>query len=322
MDDDVVLGLDGGGTRTRVAVADRDGCVLGHAERGGASIEFNDPETARQNLEEGVRAALSDAGRSVDDVAAVTAGIAGLGLPDAVEEARRALDIDGLDCETRVVTDAEVAHIGAFQRDPGVVAICGTGSIVFGITADGDRISNYDCVHHAHAGARTLGERALHAILAREAPADWALADDLLDHWGYESEAALRAGVRDEDRFSDASPENPLDRVAPLITAAAADGDACAGAICDDAVTNVVTGIRVVGGYLDTPVSVAPVGSVLTSGYMAAELRRRISDFDGYQHVDPAMSPVRGAVFDAIDRVGGAGSVVVEQLSRHTVEND
>jgi glucosamine kinase len=47
MNDEVVVGIDGGGTRTRVIVADLDGHVLGVTERGGASTEFNDPETAR-----------------------------------------------------------------------------------------------------------------------------------------------------------------------------------------------------------------------------------------------------------------------------------
>lgn len=62
MDNDVVVGLDGGGTRTRVAVADFDGHLLGAAERGGASVEFNDPEVARENLRTAVQTALADAG--------------------------------------------------------------------------------------------------------------------------------------------------------------------------------------------------------------------------------------------------------------------
>ena len=318
MSDDVVVGVDGGGTRTRVAVADLRGRVLGVAERGGASTEFNDPETARRNLREGVRTALADAGRSPNDVAALTAGVAGLGAPRDYAEVERALDTDAFACEARVVNDAVVAHLGAFRGDPGVVAICGTGSIVFGITADGDRVSNYDCLHYARAGAHKLGERALHGLLGGEAP-DWALRDRLLDRWDCESTADLRAAVRDENRFTSASSGNPPGRVAPLVTAAAANGDAFARAICDDAIAEVLTGIRVVGGYLDAPVAVAPAGSVLRSEYMTAELRRQVADVAGYRAVDPAMSPVVGAAFDAIDRVTEADDAVVERLTTHTV---
>lgn len=48
-----------------------------------------------------------------------------------------------------MVSDAVVAHVGAFRGDPGIVAICGTGSLVFGVTAAGEQISNYECVHYA-----------------------------------------------------------------------------------------------------------------------------------------------------------------------------
>lgn len=337
MSDDVVIGVDGGGTRTRVAVADLGGRVLGVAERGGASSEFNDPETARQNLREGVGDALADAGRSPGDVAALTAGIGGVAEQQDRAAAERALELDGLACEPRVVNDAVVAHVGAFRGDPGVVAICGTGSLVFGITADGEQVSNYDCLHYARAGAHNLGERALHALLSGEAPADWPLGDRLLDHWDCDSMADLRAAVCDEDWFTNASSGNPLDRTAPLVTAAAADGDRFARAICDDAVAEVLTGVRLVGGFLDAPVAVAPAGSVLRSDYMTAELRRQCADAEGYRAVEPAMSPVAGAVFDAIGRVaeadaeGGADTgtgadagtdaddAVVERLTDHAL---
>ena len=317
MSTDVVLGLDGGGTRTRAAVTDLDGHLLGVAERGGASIEFNDPRIARDNLRSAVRAAVSDASHSIQDVVAFTAGIGGVGVPGAAEEAEQAFSIDGLQCEVRVVSDGVVAHIGAFCGGPGIVAICGTGSVVFGVTAEGEQIRNYDCVHHARAGAHALGERALHALLSGDAPTDWALADRLLNRWECESVATLRNAVRDEDRFTNASSENPFDRVAPLITAAAADGDDFAEAICGDAVEEVVTGIRIVGGYLDNPIDVAPAGSVLRSEYMTAELRQQVEDIAGYQYVDPAMRPVAGAVFDAIDRTTEADDAVIERLTDH-----
>lgn len=319
MSDDVVLGVDGGGTRTRVAVADLDGRLLGVAERGGASVEFNDPEVARANLRGGVRAALSDAGRSVRDVAAFTAGIGGVGAPGAAEEAEQALAVDGLPCEVRVVSDAVVAHVGAFRGDPGVVAICGTGSVVFGVTSEGEQIRNYDCVHYARASAHDVGQRTLHAIVSGEAPAEWALTDRLLNRWECESVADLREAVRDTDRFTNASSENPFDRVAPLVTAAARDGNDFARTICDNAVEEVVTGVRIVGGYLDDPRSVAPAGGVLRSEYVTAELRRRVADVDGYRYARPAMSPVAGAVFDAIDRATGADDAVVERLADHPV---
>lgn len=319
MSDDVVIGVDGGGTKTRAVVAEFDGRVVGTAEQSGASTEHNTPETARRNLRDGVRNALDDARRSLDDIAALTAGIAGLNAPEDYAEAERFLDIDALPCEPRVVNDAVVAHIGALRGDPGIVIVCGTGSIVLGVTADGRRIRNYDCLHYARAAARHLGEQALHALLAGETPANWALRDRLLDRWDCESVSHLREAVCSDDRFDHSSSGNPLDRTAPLLTAAAADGDSIARTICDDALEEVLTGVRLVGGYLDEPVAVAPAGSVLRSTYMTTELRRRLADATDYRVVTPMMSPVGGAVFDAIDRVRKRSDGVVEQITDHPI---
>ncbi|MFB6121783.1 MAG: hypothetical protein ABEJ68_11790 [Halobacteriaceae archaeon] len=272
---DVVVGLDGGGTHTRVAVAALDGRILGAAERGGASTEHNDPRAACANLRGGVRTAFDDAGRVPADVAALTG-------------------------------------------DPGVVALAGTGSIVLGRTADGEQVRNYDCGHYARTAARHVTQRALHAMLAGEVPADWPLGDRLLDRWGCDSLAALRSAVRDGARFSTTESGNALDSAAPLVTAAAADGDPTARALCDDAVDEMETGIRCVAGYLAPPVAITPVGSVLRSDYVRAELGRR---FDGTDRrvVDPVLSPVAGAVYDGIERTAGADENTVERLADHEV---
>lgn len=319
MGNNVVVGLDGGGTRTRVAVADLDGHILGVAKRGGASTEFNDSKMARQNLREGVRTALTDAEQSPSDVAALTAGVGSLNISDNYTLTEQALDIDGLACEPHVVTDEEIAHTGAFRNNPGIVAICGTGSLVFGITADGKQISNYDFIQYARAGAHNLGERALHAILGSETPVEWTLGDQLLDHWDCDSVPDLRMAVYDEDRFTNVPSGNPLDSVAPLITAAAGDGDPTAQTMCNDAIAEVVTGVRLVGGFLDNPVTVASAGSVLRSKYMSAEFQRQVADVENYRVVEPAMSPVAGAVFDAIDRVTNTNDAVVEWLTDHAI---
>ena len=107
--------------------------------------------------------------------------------------------------------------------------------------------------------------------------------------------------------------------MAPPVTAAAADGDAFARTICDDAVTEVLTRIRLAGGFLDAPVAVATAGSVLRSEYVTAELRQQVGDVDGYRAVEPTPSPVAGAVFDAIDRVAGADDAVVGELKTHAI---
>lgn len=60
-------------------------------------------------------------------------------------------------------------------------------------------------------------------------------------------------------------------------------------------------------------------GSVLQSSYMAAELQRSFADGARYRVVEPALSPVAGAVFDAMSRAGSPSDAVVERLAGHPV---
>ena len=59
----LVLGIDGGGTSCRAALATADGRVIGRAKSGAANIR-TDLTGARQNIVEAARLAFVDAGRT------------------------------------------------------------------------------------------------------------------------------------------------------------------------------------------------------------------------------------------------------------------
>lgn len=43
----------------------------------------------------------------------------------------------GIDCLKQHVNDAVVAHSGALLKDPGIIVISGTGSIIYALTEEG-----------------------------------------------------------------------------------------------------------------------------------------------------------------------------------------
>ena len=49
-----------------------------------------------------------------------------------------------------------IAHAGALRSAPGIIAISGTGSVVFGVNEAGRRLRNYDFRHYARSAARHL----------------------------------------------------------------------------------------------------------------------------------------------------------------------
>jgi glucosamine kinase len=119
------LGIDGGGTGCRAAVADPSGRVLGHGTAGPANIA-SDPETARRNILSAARAALaaSATGADLTDLVAGL-GLAGANASGAADALRHSLPF----ARSRIETDAVTATLGALGDADGIVAALGTGSV-------------------------------------------------------------------------------------------------------------------------------------------------------------------------------------------------
>ncbi len=116
------LGIDGGGTGCRAAVADAAGRVLGRGEAGPANIA-SDPEGAAANILAAAGSAVAAAGGG--EVRAAGLGLAGANAAGAAERLRDALPWRRI----AVVTDGITAVKGALGPEDGVVAALGTGSV-------------------------------------------------------------------------------------------------------------------------------------------------------------------------------------------------
>ncbi|HVG48280.1 MAG TPA: BadF/BadG/BcrA/BcrD ATPase family protein [Rubellimicrobium sp.] len=182
------LGIDGGGTGCRAAVADEDRRVLGRGAAGPANIA-SDPEGARANILAAARAAVVEAGLSESEVPALRAGLglAGANAGGTVERLRSALPF----ASVRIATDAVAAVKGALGVADGIVAALGTGS-VFGLQQAGEvrQIGGWGLVlGDEGSGAwmgRTLLSRALRAVDGF-VPMTPLLAEVLEDHGGAEA---------------------------------------------------------------------------------------------------------------------------------------
>ena len=126
------LGIDGGGTGCRAAVADASGRILGTGEAGPANLT-SDPEGTRANILAATRVALSVAVGEAAVEAELPRLVAGLGLAGA-NTTGAVLDLPF--ARVRLETDAITAVKGALWGGDGIVAAIGTGS-VFACQRDG-----------------------------------------------------------------------------------------------------------------------------------------------------------------------------------------
>lgn len=162
-----VLGIDGGGTRTRAAVLDETGRMRAFAEGASVNLDDHPPAEATRRLQE-LLAEL----RRTDPSASAPFDAAFLGLGGVLSrrdrhEARRVAFAAGLAAEgaLQVHHDAYVALEGGLSGAPGVLVVAGTGSNCFGRAADGAeaRSGNWGPILGDEGSGHWLGLEAIRA---------------------------------------------------------------------------------------------------------------------------------------------------------------
>ena len=130
-----VLGIDGGGTRTRASIM-AGGQLLAHAENGSIKRLRVGPEIAEANLRVVLKDVYAQAG--VTNVYAASVGVASAAMPGTKEWITAVFNDFGVE-HSEVVGDEVIALDAAFHGGPGILQIAGTGSNTIGRAADGSR---------------------------------------------------------------------------------------------------------------------------------------------------------------------------------------
>jgi N-acetylglucosamine kinase-like BadF-type ATPase len=134
----LVVGVDGGGTRTRAVVLD-GGRTLGEGAAGPSNPLRVGIANGATAIREAVDKACAAALVRRDDLVAVGVGLAGVRRLDIRSRMRDVL-VEKLGIKNiELVSDGDIALYGATDGHPGVVVISGTGSISVGVNRQGKR---------------------------------------------------------------------------------------------------------------------------------------------------------------------------------------
>ena len=131
------IGVDGGGTGTRLKLAGRDGQILAHAESGPSALGQG-PEQAWRHIQQAVQTAAAVAGLAPLDLAqcGIGLGLSGVSVAAqanafmAQQPGYAALALDG---------DGFTTVLGAHGGQPGAVVAAGTGTVGEALRRDGSR---------------------------------------------------------------------------------------------------------------------------------------------------------------------------------------
>jgi glucosamine kinase len=127
-----VMGVDGGATKTLAAVLDLDSRALHVAHAGPSNEDAIGVRAAVQAILEVSDRAIEAAGIARDDLSSAVLAVAGTDTDAIAGHVRGARPDDWI-----VVNDVVAAWAAATGAQPGIGAIAGTGSNVFGVGRDG-----------------------------------------------------------------------------------------------------------------------------------------------------------------------------------------
>lgn len=130
-----VVGVDCGGTSTKVLVADQSGRIVGRGRGGPANYAVDGYDGVMQRVEQALAQALAQAALSWEDLlgqgAVLAAGVSGTSIPGSAARLERGWREQGFQ-DVTVSVDALVALMGALSGKDGAIVISGTGSVGYG----------------------------------------------------------------------------------------------------------------------------------------------------------------------------------------------
>lgn len=131
---ELLLGIDGGGSKCCAVIANAQGEILGRG-MGGSANAYQNLTQAKISIIDAATVALQDAGLPLDAMQQLTVGmgLAGVNVPSVFAAMQQWLHPFK---KIHLTTDLHIACLGAHNGEQGAVIIAGTGSCGYALVAD------------------------------------------------------------------------------------------------------------------------------------------------------------------------------------------
>ncbi len=291
MSADLILGIDGGGSKVLVALADRAGNVLRMARSGG--VNPMDNPNWRRELDLSLRPFIEER-----RLAAVAAALPAYGeVARLSEQQREAIKASFPKAHKHILNDVDAAHLGAFAGKPGILILSGTGSMAWARNADdvSARVGGWGDVIGDEGSSYWIGRTALGLVsqsLDGRAPPT-ALATAIFEFLGLDGADPINAlgGWASEL----ANPRAQIAGLSVLVDRLAREGDAGAVHLIEQAAAELAKHVEAISHHCDAAADWTHAGGTFASNTLLAALERQI----GRPAAEPRLPPIGGALLAA-----------------------
>jgi len=310
MDTLKIFGLDGGGTTTRLRLADGDNRAIWEGRGDGMNPNALPIGEVAERMGRLFDEAFRATGLGAADFAAGCLGVAGADRPSEHAELERILRQGiGFACPLDIASDPDIALVGGLRRLEGYLLIAGTGSIAVARLADGTRFRAGGLGHFLgdEGSAFFIGfqaiRRSLRSAEGRDLPTS--MLEPLAERFGLGDISEFVPFVY--RRFDKAR----IAGAADLVEGWRAAGDPLALSIMEEArdeLAGLVASVygRAKGRIAD-PAIVLSGGLLTHNAWLRESLIGKLgSDCPGLQPEDPLESAAYGACMLALERLGRA----------------
>jgi len=231
----ILGGIDAGGTTTRCILVNENGEFLAESKTGPANYQVTGPANVVQEIRKAINVVCKKAGINEIDILGV--GLAGVISKEDIQTLKNNLLLIKQVKKCYITNDGEIAVLGAYAGESGIVVITGTGSIIYGLKENGVtvKIGGWGPLLGDEGSGFWIGLKALQTIIKTEEGwcTNTSLSNILMNSLNIKNLKELVPFV-----YQDKLPREKIAALAPLVIRAMADGDLVAKQIiekgCDE----------------------------------------------------------------------------------------
>jgi len=299
-----LIGIDGGGTKTKYVATDITGKPIYETSGGPSNFLIHGLLKVSENIFNLLTDCIKNLNCDFNDLTCIVLGTAGAGRKEDAEKLKNHLIkfAKGQIKKIYVESDARIALEGAFPKKPGSILISGTGSIMLGKDVEGNihRVGGFGRQIGDEGSGYSIGKKGLEVIskFYDERCKNTSLVKVISDEFKINSDQELINAVY-KNNFDIAS------LAQHVINAAERDDEKCKK-IIDEEAEELILHVQAMREKLKLKkMELSFSGSIITNdNYLSKMLRKKITErFNDVLIKEPEQSPVMGAILIAKELV-------------------